>query len=585
MTGKLKKSIFLICLIFFGSFINTVHAEPVALWNFDCKTAQDSCGLYHGELNGDPQWVTRGHGIALQLDGIDDYIYCNGNINLNTSNKITIATWIKTEDAGDSQTKRYVAGDFGGLRNYQNNIEFILNLDEEWQRVRFPVDVSFNNSWHHLAGTYDGAELRLYIDGEFKETCLSQGYITNNNPGIGIGKNSTKTGHLFKGQLDDICIFNHALTEEEIEQLYNQGDTSLFSKDYATELVREAEEMTKKLDPKDAVAYLEKKIAEFEKWRTDNPNNLMLQNSHPPSDLRILLARAKEAAGTPKKEVIAAYKKSVTQPQWPSNHIPAALLWLSDKIPTEEYIDVITEYISQDNIPCYNLCRIAGYFAENGNWEIFKLILDTTFAKTDDVIPYAEAIADGLKGNDIWTGKFKEYCRNKPECTTFVFNEQEKEAEKYTAEKDFKKAAEVYKNIIEQCTPNQLKNIYELKYYECLFEDGQYEAVVKNIDDFIKTNKATERTMTARAIKLKGHSDVYLGETDSAIDTFLKLIIEYPQTEQATEANFIMGYCLMLQGEYTQASEAFNLLVNDYPDSSYAAQAQTYLKRINSMTN
>ncbi len=585
MNGKLKQSIIFSSLILFSSSINTTHAELVAIWDFDCKTVQDSCGVNHGILNGDPRWVTRGHGTALQLDGIDDYVYCNGNIDLKSSNNITITTWIKTEDAGDNLTKCYVFSDTGGLRHYQNNIEFILNIDGQWNRVQFPIDGSFNGLWHHLAGTYDGTELRLYIDGNLKETSVSAGRITTNNTGIAIGKNSTRTGHVFKGQIDDICIFNDILTKNDIEQLYIRGDTSLFSKDYATQMVQEAEDMSKKLEPKDRITYLEKKIAEFEKWKADNPNNLMLQDSYPPSDIRVLLARAKETAGAPEQEVVALYKKSITQPQWPSNYIPAALLWLSDKIPTNEYISVVTGYINNDKIPCYNIPLITGYFAENDKWDAFILILDVIFSKTDNITSYTQTVSDALKANDVWAGKFAEYCQGKPECTKFVFNKQEMEAESYIQQKDFKKAAQVYQNIIDQCAPHQEKNIYELKLYECIFDDGQYEAVVKNIDSFIEANKATQRTMTARAIKIKGHSYVYMGESESAIDTFLKLIIEYPQTEQAIEANFIMGYCLMLQGNFEEATQAFNLLINDYPKSGYVAQAESYLKRIKNMTD
>jgi TolA-binding protein len=143
----------------------------------------------------------------------------------------------------------------------------------------------------------------------------------------------------------------------------------------------------------------------------------------------------------------------------------------------------------------------------------------------------------------------------------------------------------IYTEIIKQCGPNQNKVVYEFKVCECLFDNGDYENAIKEIDSFIENNKTAHRTLICKAIMLKGQAYVQLGNVDRAIDTFLTLLIEYPRTKQAPEANFFIGYCYMLQGKFPGATEAFNLLMKDYPQSSYVAKAKSYLGRIESMTD
>ena len=168
--------------------------------------------------------------------------------------------------------------------------------------------------------------------------------------------------------------------------------------------------------------------------------------------------------------------------------------------------------------------------------------------------------------------------------TGYIFHEHEKIARKYIAQKNFGKAAEIYRDIIGQCGPNQEKAVYELKLHECLLNKGQYDTVVQNIDSFIKNNKTTHKVLISKAIILKGQAYVQLGDLNRATDTFFTLMIEYPETKQAPEANFFVGYCYMLNGKFDEAAEAFNIVVKDYPESSYASKASSSLICIKDMT-
>jgi outer membrane protein assembly factor BamD (BamD/ComL family) len=202
------------------------------------------------------------------------------------------------------------------------------------------------------------------------------------------------------------------------------------------------------------------------------------------------------------------------------------------------------------------------------------------FSEVNDTTSYARIVANGLEEDGVWVNKFLEYCRNKSELMGYFFRKEEETARKYIARKNFGKAADIYRNIIKQCGPHQEKTIYEFKLYECLFNGGQCDSVIHDLDSFLKNNKTTHKVLISKAMILKGQAYVQLGNIDLAIDTFFALMIEYPETRQASEANFFVGYCYMLQSKFDEATEAFNIVVKDYPGSSYASKARSSLMRI-----
>ena len=99
-------------------------------------------------------------------------------------------------------------------------MEFFI-YDEEWQTLQFSVDDSFNGTWHHVAGTFDGNQLRLYIDGGLANSMDYTGSIASTTFPVNIGRNSQETDRLYRGAIDEIRIYNRALSEGEIIFLAN----------------------------------------------------------------------------------------------------------------------------------------------------------------------------------------------------------------------------------------------------------------------------------------------------------------------------------------------------------------------------
>ena len=87
---------------------------------------------------------------------------------------------------------------------------------------------TYNDSqWHHLLGTFDGTNGKLFIDGKLIDTKSYSGGSNNELIVIG-GDDSSSTYRPFQGQIDDVRIFNYALTAEQVKQTMNEGSAIRF---------------------------------------------------------------------------------------------------------------------------------------------------------------------------------------------------------------------------------------------------------------------------------------------------------------------------------------------------------------------
>jgi hypothetical protein len=76
------------------------------------------------------------------------------------------------------------------------------------------------NTWTHLATTYDGTNQRFYVNGILVGTTLSPagsgGGIVQSNGALRIGGNASSTGEFFQGLIDEVRVYNRALSAAEI---------------------------------------------------------------------------------------------------------------------------------------------------------------------------------------------------------------------------------------------------------------------------------------------------------------------------------------------------------------------------------
>ncbi len=79
-----------------------------------------------------------------------------------------------------------------------------------------------DDRFHHVAGTWDGTDIRLYVDGELQDT-LAETTVANNTRDLWFGRWSTNTARSFTGQIDEVSLYDRALTQSELAAIALAG--------------------------------------------------------------------------------------------------------------------------------------------------------------------------------------------------------------------------------------------------------------------------------------------------------------------------------------------------------------------------
>ena len=215
---------FILCLILAGP---TKAADPnlAAYWKFDegsGTTAFDKTGNGNdGVFVGDPKWVTGKLGGALEFNG-DDYLNCGNGPSLQIRDELTMAFWFKV-DAFQNTWEAFMAkgddsyrasrGDGSGNATHLGISGTSVGGGNGWFNGTIIVT---DGQWHHYAATYDGTAGRIYIDGVLDVTSPGTGRINQSTYDFLIGENQQAQGRFFNGLLDEVRLYNRALTEVEI---------------------------------------------------------------------------------------------------------------------------------------------------------------------------------------------------------------------------------------------------------------------------------------------------------------------------------------------------------------------------------
>jgi hypothetical protein len=146
-------------------------------------------------------------------------------------NKFTVSAWIKTMwDGGDWRGIVTKSGENGGwaLRRYSNTTDPTLTLrgtsaGDDIRSGRSVRDLE----WHLVTATYDGNSRKIYVDGDLVVVVEDHGFVEANDAPVVIGCTTRMDGSeisaydaFYTGGIDDVRIYNYALTPEEVAALY-----------------------------------------------------------------------------------------------------------------------------------------------------------------------------------------------------------------------------------------------------------------------------------------------------------------------------------------------------------------------------
>jgi len=228
--------------IFADNWLTTDYwwLEPISHWKLDEGSgtiAYDSAGTNNGTVYG-AVWTTGQIGGALSFDGSNDYVNVGDLDVIVGSNPFTIAGWVNPNLISGSN--REILNKASGTNTYQDQILVRLTSGGKLEGMFSDGSVSGNtitgastillSTWSFLVFSWDGttnpAGMKLYVNGTLdatrQSTCSS---IQNLNYPAFIGAHSNAGSPLnyFNGKIDDVRIYDRALSAQEIFELCQTG--------------------------------------------------------------------------------------------------------------------------------------------------------------------------------------------------------------------------------------------------------------------------------------------------------------------------------------------------------------------------
>ncbi|MBN1998069.1 T9SS type A sorting domain-containing protein [candidate division KSB1 bacterium] len=227
----MKKTLLLFVVILLsGGFLFSQEIPTVGLvayYTFDEEdplVVKDHSALgLDGEIMGEVAYEEGVVGKGLYFNGADTYVNCYNPAELNMEFELTLMAWVYPQDINDGgQHDPWISkGDNQyALKNGAGAYFEFFIYDDGWHAPNIPLDESYDFEWHHYAGTYDGYELKMFIDGEMLLIDPWEGTIDPTDYDFYLGSNSQATGRFFNGILDEVAVYEVALSEEDIADIY-----------------------------------------------------------------------------------------------------------------------------------------------------------------------------------------------------------------------------------------------------------------------------------------------------------------------------------------------------------------------------
>lgn len=207
----------------------------IGYWNLDDTTGTSATD---GSVTGndgtltnttfDASSVATNQNFGIDLDGVNQHVVIPYDAAYEMD-QLTVSIWAYSESAGAIAqifTKDQSSG--GTNRSWQfrkdsdEKIRFIVWNESSALTSLVSGNTISSSTWTHIAGTWDGTTVKIYIDGELDATTAFSGKLNKGETNdVMIGRSQNASASYFNGQLDEARIYNIALTADEISFLAN----------------------------------------------------------------------------------------------------------------------------------------------------------------------------------------------------------------------------------------------------------------------------------------------------------------------------------------------------------------------------
>jgi hypothetical protein len=238
--GNRTTSIFVSLTVSNGSPAATPPAGLVIALGFDeasgTSAFDNSGGNRNGAISGAARAVGKAGG-ALQFDGVDDFVTVPDSAALDLTTGMTLSAWVNPTDFNGWETivlkerglgamsYALYAQDGGVARGGADAPAGVIGTGAADQAIRGTSPLALN-AWTHIATTYNGATEQIYVNGALVASRPQTGAIAVGNGALRVGGNTAWADEFFAGLIDEVRVYNRALSASEIATDMNVGPLS-----------------------------------------------------------------------------------------------------------------------------------------------------------------------------------------------------------------------------------------------------------------------------------------------------------------------------------------------------------------------
>ena len=229
---KLILSMVIVTLIMMtGTIAQAIKDETLVLYlSFDegsGKTVTDLSQYGNdGDIVGDAKWVDGKYGTALQFTKEGDHVEVKHSDSLSLNDQITlmawgfIEAWIGGGDQWIGKGAHASKGSGFGLMVYQQANLYFMGGDGGARHDLITTNLPELKEWHHIAATFDGKAMTVYLNGEVHEEKKDPfGFKGENALPLMVGMGVDRPQYTFEGIIDEVVIFNTAISTGEIKDV------------------------------------------------------------------------------------------------------------------------------------------------------------------------------------------------------------------------------------------------------------------------------------------------------------------------------------------------------------------------------
>jgi hypothetical protein len=204
-----------ILVCFLPSFVFAAQDGLLGQWKFDepgAEVAADSSGNKHDAQLRGAERLKLGRGFAVSVDGFDDHVDCGPSKSIGIAGPCTLEAWIKPMRRAHGESNLLGEGFSTYVLTYYNGERVYFYIGSSGNGLSAPLNYE---QWNHVVATFDGKYMRFWVNGKASGDRESKQTTYDAGGNFTIGSAGEPGGERFKGLLDNVRVYNRAISGDE----------------------------------------------------------------------------------------------------------------------------------------------------------------------------------------------------------------------------------------------------------------------------------------------------------------------------------------------------------------------------------